>query len=259
MRLLQLATAITVISLLLSSCDFDGSTPDEPPIITYHDSTIVERNEGCDPTDDDAVCCVVEIQLPVFVSERTEVVEKLNRTTREYFVGILASESEDKESMPSIKDAAQTLMDDFRKEREEFPMVSVGYEVIGTAEVLTLDSLVCIGFDSYSFLGGAHGNSDVRYALFKTATGDSVSVLDLVSDPSEFKEQAEEAFRVAANIAPDQDDYAAEGYWFEDNQFSLPEHIGLTSDSVHLHYNQYDIAPYSLGPTHFTLPRTVLK
>ena len=260
MKLLQLFVTISVSSLLLTSCDFESSTPDEPPVITYHDSTIVERNEGCDPTDDESVCCVVELEIPVFEGGNEDVVGKLNRRTRGYFVSLLGSNTDDDvATIPSIKDAASMLMDEFTEFQSEFPMSSVGWEVRGGASVLTLDSLLCLRFDSYSYLGGAHGIYAEEFDVIDVNTGDSVNVLELISDKESFMSQAEAAFRDVANIAPDQDDYAAEGYWFEDNKYSLPENIGVTADSIVLYYNVYEIAPYSMGPTRVALPRTLLK
>ena len=106
---------------------------------------------------------------------------------------------------------------------------------------------------------GAHSNTQVAFILANARTGERVGLAELAADPEAFHAAAEKEFRRSAGMTDNDNDYATKGYWFNDNQFVLPENIGLTPDSVVLYYNAYEIAPYSMGPTTIMLPRTALS
>ena len=41
---------------------------------------------------------------------------------------------------------------------------------------------------------------------------------------------------------------------FEENQFTLPENIGLSADAIVLHYNPYEVASYADGSLILEIP-----
>jgi hypothetical protein len=49
--------------------------------------------------------------------------------------------------------------------------------------------------------------------------------------------------------------FAEAGYYINDGDFILNDNIGLTDEYVIVHFNPYEIAPYSLGPTTIELNR----
>ena len=253
-----LSLAIVVASaLLISACEQEQDRPDEPPAIHYRDSTIVMRNEGCTGSDDE--CCVVELTIPVYSGGKDGASDSLNRRVRGFFVSLLGSNVKVDSTMPDIIEAGRNLMEEFEDFRSDFPMSTVGWEVRGGAEVLANDSIICTKMEAYNYLGGAHGFWIVEFDVARVASGDTLAVLDLVSDRAAFLRAAEKGFRSAVGMAPNDSDYGSQGYWFKDNEFRFPENIGLSKDSVIFHYNVYEIAPYSMGSVRFSLPRTLVQ
>jgi hypothetical protein len=49
--------------------------------------------------------------------------------------------------------------------------------------------------------------------------------------------------------------FADAGFYINDGDFVLNDNIGITEDAVIVHFNAYEIAPYSLGPTTIELKR----
>ena len=70
------------------------------------------------------------------------------------------------------------------------------------------------------------------------------SILDavaLLKDADAFTVFAESAFRKQYGISSDAP-INSTGFMFEDNQFQLPQNMGLTPQGMVLHYNPYEAA-----------------
>ena len=72
---------------------------------------------------------------------------------------------------------------------------------------------------------------------------------------SEFEAFAETKFKEAFDI-PESDTINASGFWFENDNFYLPETIGFDENNLIIVYNSYEIAPYAAGPIVLEIPLT---
>ena len=63
----------------------------------------------------------------------------------------------------------------------------------------------------------------------------------------------EKHLRISRNISTEQN-LEDEGFWLEKGKLPLPENIALTSHGLRLLYNSYEIAPYAMGQSDFTIP-----
>jgi len=52
--------------------------------------------------------------------------------------------------------------------------------------------------------------------------------------------------------------FAAAGFWFKEG-FELTPNWGFTRDGMLFHYNSYEVAPYSMGPTDALVPWSELS
>ena len=108
--------------------------------------------------------------------------------------------------------------------------------------------------NAYNYLGGAHGLYTAAVATFDVASGRQLSWADLVVDTSALQTLAEQKFREerAEVFAPDEEGYP--GFAFDEVfPFKLPDNFGLTPEGVYFHYVPYEVAPYAIGPTVFTI------
>ena len=253
-RVALAASLLAVVLLGPSGCRF-GDAPLEPPPVSYSDSTVVVRPDDCEGLLDD--CGGVDVRFPMIIGGPDGVADKINRHILAFFVDQLGAGDVESTAMPDIRAAAQLVLADYTDFKQDFPLSEQVWFVQGVGEITTIDTVVSIRVETYSYLGGAHSNSQVSYILADTRTGDRLGLADVSMDPETFHTAAEKEFRRVAGME-EEDDYATMGYWFNDNQFVLPENIGLTPDSVVLYYNAYEIAPYSMGPTRVTLSRSTL-
>ena len=101
-------------------------------------------------------------------------------------------------------------------------------------------------------MGGAHGNDWLEILNFESQTGKKISWEDLINDKNKFMQIAEKVFREENELANDAD-LNEEGYFFENNRYNLPENIGFSSEGILFLYNSYEIAPYFMGRTEYTI------
>jgi len=118
----------------------------------------------------------------------------------------------------------------------------------GAANALGLETL------RYVFQGGAHGLSERRFAIMDLGTGRLLGPEDLVRSPGDASLllEAEAALRLERGLTPGTP--LSEGGLFEDSLSALPSAVGLSALGLVLHWDQYEIGPYALGPIEVTIP-----
>jgi hypothetical protein len=63
----------------------------------------------------------------------------------------------------------------------------------------------------------------------------------------------ERHFRAKRELGPTAD-LKEEGFWWKDGRFHLNENYGFGETSLTFFYNQYEVAPYSMGVTEVEIP-----
>ncbi|MBP6345846.1 MAG: DUF3298 domain-containing protein [Neisseriaceae bacterium] len=108
-------------------------------------------------------------------------------------------------------------------------------------------------YDTYS--GGAHGSAWVHFDNIDVKTQRVVKLADLftASELQALTGIAEPFFRLDNEVKANET-LTESGYWFENDQFKLPEQFALTEDGLLFVYGQYEVAPYAAGMPDFVLP-----
>jgi len=124
-----------------------------------------------------------------------------------------------------------------------------------TLETLAF-GLVTLRTEDERHEGGAHGMATTIYTSFDPKTGVRLRLADVI-DPAgrdSLRAAGERAFRAAHAIAPGADLEAAGFFTGKGGRFELSDNFGVTRAGLVFHWNPYDIAPYSSGPSTITLP-----
>jgi hypothetical protein len=138
--------------------------------------------------------------------------------------------------------------------------VPVDWVFTRTADILFANaSIVSIEIKSEGYIGGAHGFSDRSLLVFSSSRGDRLTWEDLIARESIpiLSKIAEAEFRRVRGVAPGVE-LSEAGFTFPDpGDFDLPKNFAITSAGIQLHYNPYEVAPFSHGPTDFLIPMEV--
>jgi hypothetical protein len=196
-------------------------------------------------------CPKVRISIPV-APENTVLGKSVNTGVREEIIELL--DFAQNNNAVDIPGAIDAFTEGFRNLQKDFPEELTGWEasVNGTRSYEDT-SLLTIKLETYIFTGGAHGYAATRYLNFDKKTGAERSGTELLNDPEAFSEFAERAFREKYDI-PAGASINSTGFMFENNQFTLPENIGLSADAIVLHYNPYEVASYADGSLILEIP-----
>ena len=179
----------------------------------------------------------------------------INTEIQDFIISSLYIGDEEQPSpASSIIDAATGFIETYRLENAEFPDMAAEYfvEVTVTESFNTAD-LLSLELRNYLYTGGAHGYGSVIFKNYDPQTGLEWKLQDLIQDEAEFYAMAEHKFRKAHDIRSGEP-INSTGFWFENDEFSLPETIGFTKKNLILHYNQYEIASYASGPIEVEIP-----
>jgi hypothetical protein len=152
---------------------------------------------------------------------------------------------------------------DFRKEaesfikdcREEAPHMVGWSRDIGMERLRTRPPVLSFAYVAESFEGGAHPNAERWFLNLEPETGRQVRLESILVDGAlpRLTEIAERRFRAERDLSPTAD-LKEEGFWWKDGRFHLNENYGFGETSLTFFYNQYEVAPYSMGVTEVEIP-----
>lgn len=144
---------------------------------------------------------------------------------------------------------------------EEFPSYSLPWVFEVEIDVIANGGdVLSLEYVGFTFSGGAHPNSLVQHANIDLRQSRVLSLDDLFVEGylPELETLTDPYFRDARGLSPD-DDLSAAGLWFDDGVVRLPEGFLIDVDGLTFHYNAYEIAPYSMGPTSMRIPYEALQ
>ena len=155
------------------------------------------------------------------------------------------------------KELAENFIKNYQETSQEFSEYELPWEATVTGKVMFMNpKIISMQFNTNMFTGGAHGYSSVNYLNFDAETGENLKENELFN--SEFLSFAEKDFRKKQRI-PQGSNINSTGMFFENDQFHLPQNIGITKDTVILHYNAYEIAPYAAGNFVMKYPKNEIQ
>lgn len=208
--------------------------------LSFTTKTIEKRLDDCKP--ENGECTFISLIYPI-AKNAGDVSEKINKEIEHFLINTIDYQDDDGAEKP--EELAENFLKNYQETALEFPDYELPWEATINGKVdYESDEMISIKFNTDIFTGGAHGYRSTRYLNFNSNTGELLTVQDIFK--AEFKEFVEKDFRKKKDI-PAADNINSTGMFFEDDEFHLPENIGITSEKVILYYNAYEIAPYADG------------
>ena len=190
----------------------------------------------------------IEVIYPK-INNDSDISTKINNTIETTLAEQIAFFEEDTEDL-TLEDAVTQFEDRFVSFKNDFESNAAPWEVIINSEVVFQSMYVMtIAVDSYTFTGGAHGNSVITLLNFDPETGNLFTQDEIFKQSEEFTALVEKYFKMES-ASKNNDN---ENYFFGED-FRLPENIGFNEEGVIFLYNTYEIASYAQGITEFTIP-----
>lgn len=201
-------------------------------------------------------CPNISIEIPKAI-DRSKLSETINTALEEELISLLVFD--DDIEAASITEAIQSFKNGYEELQKLYPDETAGWEAKIAGEVSYEDkNTITIALNSYLFTGGAHGYTAKGFLNFDKRKGKEIENWELFKDTAHFEKFAEAKFRIQEAI-PQDDAINSTGFMFEQDEFYLPENIGLTEKGLALLYNQYEVASYADGVIELILPMNEVK
>lgn len=214
--------------------------------------TVSIQNQGGPCAGDTTACMEVKVNYPELETQGDTTLEAINRSLQDAVKRAFLFEDVDPRDY-SLEEVTRLSIADYESLLEEDSTYTMnwGQEVNGSV-VYENGRVFCVQLTEYSFFGGAHPNNFTRLLNFDLLTGKPVDLTLLIEDVEAFEILAEKAFRETRELSAE--DNLNEAGFFWEGDFELPREMGLTEKGLLLLYNNYEAAPYVMGPTELVLP-----
>lgn len=231
---------------------FGGSSSEQLAIMT--DSLVFKR--GCQNAD--APCLELILKFPVMGKGSNK---NLNKNVLEHYLNMIGIE-EECSNLDSFKSILMNHAYSVDSSYVQY-MNDMGEDAIGMwfqkidMQIVRSDSKMNVIKYSYSdYMGGAHGSYRVHYLNIDTKKHNILTIGDVVTDVKELTRIAEQYF---IENAKKNDITYPDDFWFENNQFALPQEIGFTDSAIILQYNVYEVACYAAGDFEIIIPYSAIQ
>ncbi len=155
---------------------------------------------------------------------------------------------------------AERFIKNYRNYHNDFPDDTIPWTEDRKMAVATdTNGVLGLAFSITSYTGGAHPSSVTDYANYDQVSGRRYRIGDLFIEGyrETLNKAAEPYFRASRDILPTAD-LSAAGFTFPDGHFAVNDNFLITTDGLTFTFNPYEVAPYSLGATTFTVPYSAL-
>jgi len=250
---LQLASLLFIISC--------ADTSDEHKLQDYsiRIETVIlqQQSEGCEHRDS-GNCAKIKIEyIELKNLPNLSAMEKINSKIQKELLRPIGREKNNN----NFDALMQNFIDEYKNFKKEFPESHQEWEIERRVDNnFKDDNILSCTSSEYSYLGGAHSNTYLRFTNFKLKSGEIIDLSDILIAGflPELNSIVEPIFRKEKNLTEDINLTEA-GFWFDDNKFSVNNNFEIGKDGLTFFYNSYEITAYAYGPTELFIPYKSIK
>ena len=253
-RTIRAAVPFVVLGVLLAAgCGQPAAHPAGGEI-AFTIRTFERKSAGCDSN---GACAHIRIDYPEIAGAPSPAARE---SLQSCIFGWVLRSPVDPLPLASAEAAMQAYLDAYAKFRRSFPNAMARWDADRRATILpSPPGIATLAATVFEYNGGAHPNTVTHFASLDVSNGRRLRPDDLLLAGSapQLVQLAEQAFRRARRL-PASSALADSGYWFP-NGFHLPSEFAVTPQGFRFYFNAYDVAPYVMGPTDFTVPYSELS
>ncbi|MGO1584995.1 MAG: DUF3298 domain-containing protein [Mesonia sp.] len=198
-------------------------------------------------------CPKLDIEY-LHITDATNAGKKINQLNEKSLTEIVLTPSD---SIPQdhIDKSVDKFMEEYANFKNDFPDSHAVYELyIRQEKLFESDSILVISSIFYNYMGGAHGYGAKLYNTYDKVNAKRIEPKALLKNEKAFKAYAEGMFRKKFHLS-ETESLNKNGFFFENDEFKLPENMAITKDSLHMIYNPYEAASYAEGDIKLSFPK----
>ncbi|HUX54168.1 MAG TPA: DUF3298 domain-containing protein [Williamwhitmania sp.] len=251
---LVIAILVVLAIVVVLVIRYIGNASSSEPISVTTDSVVFKK--GCYAAD--SSCLYISFHFPVVDKDKDGRLSMLLNSDFLQMVGDSLKGTMSGTIKEHLSSIAMQYDSSFVDYTGAFPSgaVNTWYLKVRYNVLINDGKILCIQYLSDDYMGGAHGTYRYHYLNLALQQPRPLAISDIVSDLDVFAERAEEAFRQHFKIPEGK---SLDNFWFPQGKFILPSEYGFSTEGVILHYNVYEIAPYSDGDIKVVVPYSSIK
>lgn len=199
------------------------------------------------------LCALVRFSYPEISSEtKPELAVKINALIQQQLLDAIEGAPSEVLGTKSLESFADSFIQDYKDDANNF----TGWELERKVNITyNTNTLLTLLIEEFGSTGGAHPFNGSRFIVLNLADGNQVSLDDVMNPGYEaaLNVAGEKAFREARQLA-EHSSLEEDGFNFANNAFVLNDNYGVNKDGLSFIFNSYEVAPYVMGPTEFTIP-----
>lgn len=247
---------ITILFIFVTSCKKEHKEKTEVSAEKFETEEIMRNASNIDSCKDKE-CPDIDL-VYTKIKKNSKFSKSVNRNNEKELVQILHL-AEDKPLAQSLDQALDEFVDEYFKFKKIDSLTHTSYEAQIEQTIKSQnDKTLVFKTSYYIYTGGAHGYGAVVFSNYDAQTGKLLTKNDLIDDVRSFTDFVEEKFRLQYQI-PKTANINSKGFFFDDDQFVLPENIAVTDKEVILVYNPYEVASYAEGQLRFVFPKASVE
>jgi len=240
---------LLILVIFLANCTQIAENTDQS--LNYTMVATEFNTPDCQPETD--ACLMIKIKYPKFDAGDSLAMFLANRIIKNSILDNIGMGDVESTEDPSIEQAIEDLSESFERLKKDFGDYGTGWQAdIYARELYKSDTVLVLESSTMTYFGGAHPNHGTRYFNFNREAGNMIPMREFVKDLAQFTNKAEKVFNEKYGINAD-NTYDKAGYNFLGGRFVLSANYAFLGDSIRLHYNPYEIAPYSMGDSEITV------
>jgi hypothetical protein len=250
----KLIIGMLFIVVLFNACSDDMNSGFDPDLFASHIKEESRTYKNCN-TDNDSCSFIIIKSLTFNNNDSIKVLQKISTHLEKL---ILQSDSQ---SVSEVCDAFildyDHIVKDTIMKNEEYALA--WFDVRETEVVSVNKRVLSYKCSMNNFYGGAHPNEYIYLRNFDPITGDSLGLGMIFKQNSieELRSLAEFTFRKKYDLS-EGNSFEELGYWFEDDTFEFSTNFAFTEQGLWFYYNNYEIAPYSMGTSEIVIPYALI-
>ncbi|MFT6872902.1 MAG: hypothetical protein ACJAVN_001914 [Roseivirga sp.] len=256
--------SLILLTVLICSCEFGEKKPavklEESPeaipkFVNYKVESINEQSGPCQTDSLSNQCASFFVEYPIITGMLSPAATKRINENIKSSIFDYAFVSDKPENFQSL---IEEISSEYTKILSEFPDYKASWSMEVNSDIIYQDSsYISVASTIFSYTGGAHPNAYQVYRSYDLQTGEPITLSDILIPGFEdqLNEMAEIEFRMLKEIPPSQA-LKVKGYFFEGDKFTLNDNFAIINKSLIFYFNQFEIAPYAVGPTELELKLT---
>lgn len=253
-----------LLAFVLSACDSGNPVADDTANvsslgISYQMRELRRQGGAKCPTSttqikpEDALCAYVRFSYPEISSDtQPELASKMNELIKQQLLDIIEGAPTQATTPQTVEAFADNFIQDYQNDANNFSSWEIERKI---KVVYNTNTLLTLLFEEFGFTGGAHPFNGSRFIVLNLATGNPVTLDDLMNPGYEaaLNVEGERAFREARQLT-EHSSLEEDGFNFANNAFVLNDNYGVNKEGLSFIFNSYEVAPYVMGPSEFTIP-----